>query len=107
MSSRNVFKNTAYYNPYVVTDASGKATVSFTLPDNLTQFRVIVLSQSLDNIFGSSETFFDVQKPVTLEDKTPLILRDNDTVTLGGNLFNRTGKDMIFTVQLTADNLNI
>lgn len=63
-----------------MTDESGNAKVSFTLPDNLTQFRVIVISNSIDNTYGAGESFFSVQKPVTFEDKTPLIIRDNDRI---------------------------
>jgi uncharacterized protein YfaS (alpha-2-macroglobulin family) len=50
-STRNIFKNTAYYNPSISTDENGEARVDFILPDNLTQFRVIVVSNSLDNTF--------------------------------------------------------
>jgi hypothetical protein len=42
----------------------------------------MVISNSIDNTFGVGETLFSVQKPVTIEDKTPLILRDNDHITL-------------------------
>ena len=106
-STRNIFKNTAYYNGHVVTDANGVAHVTFTLPDNLTQFRVMVLSNSTDNTFGAGQTLFSVQKPVTIEDKTPLILHDGDRVTLGANVFNQTGRDMTFAVDLKADGLKV
>ncbi|USN59384.1 MAG: hypothetical protein H6767_00645 [Candidatus Peribacteria bacterium] len=46
-----MFKNTAYYNPSVVTDTKGRATVSFELPDNLTTFRVMIVANSKDNLF--------------------------------------------------------
>lgn len=107
MSSRNIFKNTAYYNPSIITDASGIAHVNFTLPDNLTQFRVIVISNAMDNIFGAWESFFSVKKPVTIEDKTPLILRYADRITLWANVFNQTGKDMRFYVKIDAINISM
>jgi uncharacterized protein YfaS (alpha-2-macroglobulin family) len=44
---------------------------------------------------------------VTLEDKTPLILRNSDTIVLGANVFNQTGKDMSFVVKINATNLII
>jgi uncharacterized protein YfaS (alpha-2-macroglobulin family) len=50
--------------------------VNFDLPDNLTNFRVMVISNSKDNFFGYSESFIEVRKNVIIEDKTPLILRD-------------------------------
>lgn len=90
-----------------MTDDNGDARVDFTLPDNLTQFRVMVVSNSEDNVFGSGETLFSVQKPVTLEDKTPLILRNGDEITIGANVFNQTGKDMSFVVKINSDNLSL
>ncbi|MCP4523286.1 MAG: hypothetical protein GY828_03635, partial [Candidatus Gracilibacteria bacterium] len=39
ISTRNIFKNTAFYEANLVTDKTGKADISFILPDNLTNFR--------------------------------------------------------------------
>jgi uncharacterized protein YfaS (alpha-2-macroglobulin family) len=66
----------------VITDKNGKAKVSFTLPDNLTNFRVMVVSNSKDNHFGYSEEFLQVRKNVVAEDRTPLILRNGDKATI-------------------------
>ena len=38
---RRRFEAVAYFNPQVHTDAQGKAKVTFTLPDNITSFRVL------------------------------------------------------------------
>ncbi|MDD2871769.1 MAG: alpha-2-macroglobulin family protein, partial [Candidatus Gracilibacteria bacterium] len=102
VSTRNIFKNTAYYNPSVITDENGNAKVSFDLPDNLTNFRVMVVSNSLDNLFGYSESFLEVRKNVIIEDKTPLILRDGDISSIGANVFNNTDKEIGFKVELTS-----
>lgn len=107
VSTRSIFKNTAYYNGHVVTDNNGNATVDFILPDNLTQFRVMVVSNSLDNTFGSWESLFSVQRPVTVEDKTPLILRDNDHAFIWANVFNQSWKDMSFVVSLVSSDIDI
>lgn len=77
-----IFKNTAYYSGSVLTDQNGKAKVSFTLPDNLTNFRVMALSQSKNNLFGYAETFLEVRKEVLLEPRIPLMLRAGDKVEL-------------------------
>jgi len=107
VSSRNIFKNTAYYNPSVVTDVSWKARVSFDLPDNLTNFRVMVLSNSKDNLFWYAESFIEVRKDVIVEDRTPLILREWDEIVLGANVFNTTSADIGFKSILQADGLEI
>ncbi|MDD2907509.1 MAG: alpha-2-macroglobulin family protein [Candidatus Gracilibacteria bacterium] len=107
VSTRNIFKNTAYYNPSVITDEDGKAKVSFDLPDNLTNFRVMVISNSVDNFFGYSEKFIEVRKNVTIEDKTPLILRDNDKSTISANVFNNSKEDIDFKVILTTKGVEV
>jgi len=103
VSSRNIFKNTAYYNPSVITDVNWKARVSFNLPDNLTNFRIMVVSNSKNNLFGYSEDNIEVRKNVIIEDKTPLILRDWDISSIWANVFNNTDKDIWFKVELTSN----
>lgn len=100
VSTRNIFKNTAYYNPEVITDKNGKAKISFTLPDNLTNFRVMVVWNSKNNFFWYSEEIIEVRKNVMLEDKTPMILRHLDKSTIWANIFNNTSNDIDFKVWL-------
>lgn len=107
ISTRNIFKNTAYYNPSVVTDEYGKASVSFNLPDNLTNFRLMAISNSKDNHFGYTEKFIEVRKNVIVEDKTPLVLRDWDVSIIWANVFNNTKTDMDFKISIEADNASI
>jgi uncharacterized protein YfaS (alpha-2-macroglobulin family) len=107
VSSRNIFKNTAYYDPSVITDTNGKTQVKFTLPDNLTNFRVMVLSNSKDNFFGYAEEFIEVRKDVIIEDKTPLTIRDGDEVEVLAQIFNTTKNDIGFKGTLISENLDI
>jgi len=100
VSTRNIFKNTAYFNPSVITDENWKAKVSFTLPDNLTNFRVMVVSNSKSNFFWYEEEFIEIRKNVILEDKTPIILRDGDISIISANLFNNTKEEIKFKVTL-------
>ncbi|MDD3794035.1 MAG: alpha-2-macroglobulin family protein [Candidatus Gracilibacteria bacterium] len=100
VSTRNIFKNTAYFNPSIITDGNGKASVTFTLPDNLTNFRIMAVSNSKTNNFGYSENNIEVRKEVVLEDKTPQILRDGDQSIISANLFNNTDKDIDFKVDI-------
>ena len=100
VSTRNIFKNTAYFNPSVITDENWKAKVNFTLPDNLTNFRVMVISNSKSNFFWYEEEFLEVRKNVILEDKTPFILRDWDVSIISANLFNNSKDEIKFKVIL-------
>ncbi|PID86289.1 hypothetical protein CSB08_01355 [Candidatus Gracilibacteria bacterium] len=107
VSTRNLFKNTAYYNPSIITDSNGKASVKFNLPDNLTNFRIIAVSNSINNFFGVSEEFIEVRKNVIIEDKTPIILRDGDKLKVGANIFNNTDKEINFKVSFVSDYVKV
>lgn len=107
ISSRTIFKNTAYYNANVLTNNAGKAQINFKLPDNLTNFRIIALWNSTKNLFWTSEEFIEVRKNVVVEDKTPLILRNWDVSTIGANVFNNTNETIWFKVQLDSEKIEI
>jgi uncharacterized protein YfaS (alpha-2-macroglobulin family) len=107
VSSRNIFKNTAYYVPDLKTDANWNLKTSFTLPDNLTNFRIIVISNSKNNIFGVAQDNILVRKSVIVEPKVPQILRYGDKLKIWVNIFNNTNKKINFAVKLKADWLKI
>ncbi|MGB2110517.1 MAG: alpha-2-macroglobulin family protein [Patescibacteria group bacterium] len=90
MSSRNIFKNTAFYKADIITDENGKAQINFELPDNVTNFRIMAVAQSKDNYFGSSQEFISVRKNILIEEKMPLISRTKDEIVVGANIFNLT-----------------
>src|SRR5207248_2413738 len=50
--TRGNFKDTAYWNPTIRTDSNGKASLTFTLPDNLTTWQLLALGLTKDNRFG-------------------------------------------------------
>ncbi|PZM85612.1 hypothetical protein DLH72_01895 [Candidatus Gracilibacteria bacterium] len=106
VSTRNIFKNTAYFGN-VVTDENGKASIKFNLPDNLTSFRVMALSNSKNNFFGYFEKFIEVKKSVSLEDKTPFIFRDGDKSEIGAIVTNNSPKDLNLKVYVKTDKIEI
>ena len=102
VSTRNIFKNTAYFWN-VVTDWKWNATVKFTLPDNLTSFRVMALSNSKNNLFGYKEKFIEVKKSVVVEDKTPIIFRNGDDSEVWAMIWNNSSKDLNLKVTFVSD----
>lgn len=90
IASRTIFKNTAYYNPGIRTDVSGKAHLSFSLPDNVTDYRIIAIANTQDSRFGVSEKTIEVRKDYVLEAHAPMILRSGDTFTFTTSAFNST-----------------
>jgi uncharacterized protein YfaS (alpha-2-macroglobulin family) len=63
---RGDFKDTAHWLPSVVTDASGTATVTFTLPDNLTTWQLLSIGSTMQNTFGADVmTILETKKGCT------------------------------------------
>jgi uncharacterized protein YfaS (alpha-2-macroglobulin family) len=87
---RGDFRSTAYWNPAIKTDASGEAEVAFTLPDNLTTFRLMAVGQTGDSRFGRAEADIKVSKPLLLQAALPRFARVGDVFQGGVVLHNMT-----------------
>jgi uncharacterized protein YfaS (alpha-2-macroglobulin family) len=98
---RGDFRLTAFWDSSVLTDENGEARVTFTLPDNLTTFRVMAVAQTRESEFGRAETTFRVSKTLLLQAALPRFARVGD-IFQGGvvitNLSDRSG-----SVFLSAD----
>jgi hypothetical protein len=80
---RGDFKSTAYWNPSLITDDKGEAVVQFTLPDNLTTFRIMAVAQTKDSRFGQNEATFKVSKLLLLLPSLPRFARVGDKFQAG------------------------
>ncbi len=79
---RSNFKTTVLFNPTLELKG-GEATTSFTLPDNLTEFRVMAVVVTQAERFGSGETSFTVNKPVMALPALPRFARVGDSFEAG------------------------
>lgn len=89
---RGDFRFTAYWNPSLSTDDKGQARVTFTLPDNLTTFRIMVVAQTQDSCFGHADAHFKVTKPLLLQASLPRFARVGDAFSGGVVIHNQTSK---------------
>jgi uncharacterized protein YfaS (alpha-2-macroglobulin family) len=85
---RREFKDTAFWQPDVVTGGDGKATVSFKLPDNLTTWRATARAVTADTRVGSSVQKTIARKDVIMRLEMPRFLTEGDTVTISGVVHN-------------------
>src|SRR5581483_8506591 len=76
---RKEFKDTAFWQPDVITGADGKATVNFTLPDNLTTWRATARAVTADTKVGSGVGKVLARKDLILRLETPRFLTEGDT----------------------------
>lgn len=89
---RRHFSASAFWAPQIVTDAKGEATVSFTYPDNLTQWRIEAYAVGADgNSFGTATTFTRTSLPFQARLNLPRLLVAGDSAEVGATLVNRTG----------------
>lgn len=100
---REIFKDTAYWNPSVHTDASGRAQVRFTLPDNLTTWVVAAVAATVNTQVGQTTSELIVTKDVIVRPIVPNILRTGDEVILSALVQNFTMQDHTFDIDLKYD----
>jgi len=88
---RHNFQPLAYFVGAVRTDANGDASAWFTLPDDLTTWRVMVVSSTTDGRFGNGETTFKTTKPLIANPVVPQFARPGDRFDAGVSVTNGTG----------------
>jgi uncharacterized protein YfaS (alpha-2-macroglobulin family) len=80
---RRDFRQTAYFNPRLVTDARGEAKVSFKLPESLTTYRLMAVAVGQGERYGFSEDRVTTSQPLMARPALPRLLRAGDNVELG------------------------
>src|SRR5215469_13858032 len=103
---RKEFKDTAFWQPAAVTGPDGKATVSVSLPDNLTTWRATAKAVTSDTKVGSSLAKVISRKNLILRLETPRFLTKGDTVTISGIVHNYTNADKTIKVRLDVDGVS-
>lgn len=95
------FRPSAYWNPSIITDGKGNATVKFKLPDNLTAFQIMAVGNTKNSEFGYEEQSFQVNKPLMLQSALPRFARVGDTFEGGVVIMNYTEQEK--KVRLVTD----
>ncbi|MGK7913561.1 MAG: Ig-like domain-containing protein, partial [Synechococcus sp.] len=89
---RTDFKPLAYYGT-VETDEGGTAEVTFTLPDDLTTWRVMAVASAKNELqFGNGDATFIATQPLLANPILPQFARLGDRFDLGVSVTNTTGE---------------
>jgi len=102
---RGVFKDTAFWGAAVVTDATGRATVRFTLPDNLTRWRVETIGVTKDTKVGVDYMEFEEKKDLITLPLLPRFVVPGDKLSLGAEILNGTDVPQTVTFTIESDTL--
>ncbi|MBU0579699.1 MAG: hypothetical protein KKA19_00860, partial [Candidatus Margulisbacteria bacterium] len=88
---RKNFKDTAYWQPWLKTDSSGKTSISFKLPDNLTTWRATAVAYNHEAQMGDGTGFTKVKKKLMVESNLPRFFREGDNSEISAMIFNQSG----------------
>ncbi|WP_161554911.1 alpha-2-macroglobulin family protein [Ereboglobus luteus] len=100
---RRHFAWTAFWEPELLTDKDGRASVNFTYPDNLTQWRIAAYAVGEDgNTFGTAQVMTRTSLPLQARAQAPRFLIEGDEAALSGLFVNRTDADLRVSANMKA-----
>jgi uncharacterized protein YfaS (alpha-2-macroglobulin family) len=99
---RENFPDTAYWNAEILTDASGNAQVTMTLPDNLTTWQVDLRGVTQNTLVGQAQAQIVTTKELLIRPVTPRFLVVDDHAMLAAVVQNNTTADLDADVSLQA-----
>ncbi|MBV9924046.1 MAG: hypothetical protein JOZ96_03330 [Acidobacteria bacterium] len=97
---RKIFKDTAFWQPNLVTGPDGKATVKFDLPDNLTTWRATARAVTADTKVGVAVAKVVERKDVIIRVAMPRFMTAGDTVTLSGIVHNYLKSEKVTKISI-------
>jgi len=104
---REQFLDTAYWNAAIVTDAEGRASVSITLPDNLTTWGLDTRGVTEDTYVGQDDGLVVSTKDLLIRPVTPRFFVEGDHALLAAVVHNNTAEDMQVDVSLGAQGFEL
>jgi alpha-2-macroglobulin len=104
---RNDFRSTMFWQPDVVTDAGGLATVKVKYPDSLTSWQALARVASAGNQFGVGSATTRTKQPLIVRLQAPRFFLVGDQVTVSALINNNTEQPLRATPELSAEGLTI
>lgn len=104
---RRLFPDTAYWNPTLRTDASGRATVTVDLPDTLTTWRLTAKGVNQATQVGDATNDIITSKSLIVRPAIPRFLVTGDSAHLETSIHNFSGKPQQIQVTLKAQGLQV
>jgi alpha-2-macroglobulin len=99
---RAKFADTAFWNGSIETNTEGMATISVTLPDNLTTWVATVRGLTKDTLVGEATCEVIAVKDLMVQPITPRFLVAGDRVELAAVVFNHTHQALDVDVALSS-----
>src|SRR5205814_10526046 len=91
---RSDFRSTILWQPDIVTDKNGSATVKVKYPDSLTGWKVTARAATDGNQFGVGETNTHTKQPLIVRLEAPRFFVVGDEVTVSAVINNNTDEPL-------------
>lgn len=104
---RSDFRSTVLWQPSVVTDDRGLATVKVKFPDSLTSWRATARATSAGNQFGIATTTTRTRQPLTVRLQAPRFFVVGDKTTISAVINNNTDKPLAVSTALKAEGVAV
>jgi hypothetical protein len=101
MPVRKNFNETAFFLPQLHTDDSGNVVFSFTMPEVLTRWKLMMFAHTKDMRFASSERETVTQKPLMIQANAPRFVRQGDQLIFSAKVNNLSEEDLQGNAELT------
>ena len=97
---RKDFRETAFFYPSLVTDSSGNLSISFTVPESLTRWKILGFAHTKQLDFGLIEKEAITQKDLMVFPNSPRFVRQGDTVIFNAKTVNLSDRTLSGEVTL-------
>ncbi len=104
---RSDFRSTVFWQPDIVTDKNGKATVKVKYPDSLTSWKATARAVTAANQFGIADTTTRTKMPLIVRLQAPRFFVVGDTVTISAVVNNNTEHDVIVYPKIEVEGLEV
>ncbi len=97
---RKNFNETAFFYPDLKTDESGNISFRFTIPEALTQWKLLTFAHTKELASGYIAKSIVTQKPLMVQPNAPRFLREGDRMEFSAKVVNLGEKEVTGTAQL-------
>ena len=104
---REDFRATAFWQPAIKTDATGKATVQIKFPDSLTDWTATARAVTSDSAVGTVTFNTQTKKNIIVRLQSPRFFQEKDTVTLSAIVHNYLPREKNVKVTIKPSGLNM
>ncbi len=88
---RSNFAETAFFYPHLMTNDKGEVTISFTLPESLTEWKFMGLAHTEEVDYGKITAEITAYRDFMVQPNMPRFVRAGDNTSIATKIINKTG----------------